>query len=136
MRVALNKKNCYSKIIWQQALSSPTILSAPTRSGMGIDDFFSRAYLQAMNELDKEFPGATYDDSLKKFLSRKEKNTKKFTFFIVALITDIMLFLPLHLIHYGLSFEINNFIISFSIYITILISFLAFLCFLCLPERE
>jgi hypothetical protein len=84
-------------------------------------------YIQAMIKLNEEYPGATIDDSLKKFVSRKEKNKKKFTLFVAALITDLILFLPWYLIHYSLLFEINNFITSFLIYLAILIPILAIL---------
>jgi hypothetical protein len=82
-------------------------------------------YIQAMIELNEEFPGANYDDSLKTFISKKNK----FTSFISALIIDLILFFPLYFIITGFLFEINNFIIPFLIYATIIIPILVILFF-------
>jgi hypothetical protein len=82
-------------------------------------------YIKAIIELNEEFPGANYDDSLKTFISKK----KKFTSFISALIINLILFFPLHLINTSFIFEINNFIIPFLIYAAIIVPILVILFF-------
>jgi len=100
----------------------------------GINKMTDNDYIQAKDELDTEFPGATYDDSLKTFIIKKENNAMKLTFFIIFLTAGLILFPFAYLA--DTDFEIKSFIISFLIYITILLPLLASICFFFLPNRD
>jgi len=81
----------------------------------------SELYVEALLELDKEFPGAAWDDSLRGFLQKKEKLENLCLKILLALAGPVVYFL-LFLFFKEVPFK--DFIILSSAYILTILFFL------------